>query len=144
MSFDPKTGTDGLVKAGGTTVAGITSWNVNESTGVVPLTNFTSSANADGVVYADKARGVAEWSVDLEGIYNSDATDNTEQGTPGLRNGRTVTLKLYGDKTNSRGYDGAVGFVTNFTRGVQINNTAFTFKCTVTGTSTFPAYGAVA
>lgn len=143
MAFSPKTGTDGRVKSGSNTVAGITSWNVTESAGQVNLTNFESTANSDSIVYATKVVGVAEWTVEVEGIYNTDATDGTEQGTPALRNGKTVTLDLVADKTNSKGYDGVGGFVTNFRRGVQINNTAFTFSMTVTGTGPFPAFGTI-
>ncbi len=143
MAFSPKTGTDGRVRSGGAIVAGITSWDVTETAGEVNLTNFESTANADGIVYATKAVGIGTWQVDLEGIFNTDATDETEGGTPGLRNGLTVVLDLIADKTNSKGYDDATGFVSNFKRGVKIENTAFTFTMSVTGTGPFPAFGTV-
>lgn len=143
MAVAYKSGTDGRVRSGSTVLAGATSWNVNETAGAVVTTNFESTANADGIVYAEKRVGIGEWTVDVEVVINVDASTGLEVGTDGIRNGKTVDLDLYVDKTNAKGYAACTGFVSNFKRGVQINNTAYTGSFTVTGTGPFPAYGTI-
>jgi hypothetical protein len=143
MAFTPKNGTDGRVKSGSNTVAGITAWSVTEDVGEIQGAHFESTANADGIVVPTWYPGLGGWVADVEGIYNTDATDGTEQGTPALRMGKSVTLDLVADKANSKGYDGCAGFVKNFQRGMQINNTLMTFKMQVRGTGALPAFGTI-
>lgn len=143
--FAPTSGTDGRVKTavGDVIIAGIESWEWDESTAPIPIPHFESSASADGIVYPDKLKGLGDCKINIAGIYNLNSTHRTEDGTTLLRNGLTVALDLYYSRTLAVGRDGVIGFVSNFKMTQQINNQAFKFTCTVEVAGPPPAVGAV-
>lgn len=145
QTFTPTSGTDGRVKthAGDVILAGVTKWSFPETAAMIPIPHFESSANADGVVYPNKLRGLGDGKITLEGIYNLDSTSRTEGAQTLLRNGLYVALDLYLSKTLAIGYDNVVGWVSNFERGQQIDNQACKFTCTIEIDGVPPAVGAV-
>ena len=144
MAFTPMAGTAGRVKSGTNTVAGITSWKRQSTAAAIPIPHFESSADVTtSTVQPNKLKGLGDNKVMIEGIYNTDATDGTEVGTPALTNGASVTLDLVVDKTGLKGYDGVSGFISEFSVTCQINNQATAFTATVEVNGVFPAYGAI-
>lgn len=137
-------GTDGRVKSGANTVAGITMWRRTGTVTPIPIPHFESSASSGtSTVTPAILKGLGENKVMVEGLYDIDATTKTETGTPGLAFGASVTLDLFISKASTVGYDGVAGLVTEFSVGQQIDNQACKFSMTVTVNGVFPEYGAI-
>jgi hypothetical protein len=132
MAFDPANGTEGRVRIGGssTVLAGINEWNIDFSVAEIPVMHFEASADSDGNVWPTYEKGLAGATVTLKGLYNVDATDKTEGGTPGLRKGLAVSLDLLFTRTPF-GYLDVSGFVTKFTTGSVFENRMAEFNATV-------------
>ena len=144
MAFSPVSGTSGRVRVGSNvTVAGITKWRLESNTAEIPIPHFESGATAGGVVTPDVLRGLGSNRFQIEGIYNTDTTDQTETGTPGLINGAILSadfLYVRGAGSTNAGYHNVVGFITNFSAGTDINNQAATFTATYVVSGPLPAY----
>lgn len=132
MAYSPATGTEGRVRVGvsSTVVAGISSWRINKELTPIPANHFELSADADSIVWQAFYKGLAGATVDIEGFYNTDSTDKTEGGTPGLYVGATVVLDLLISRTPF-GYLDLAGFLTRFSAGTNVNNQMATFTATV-------------
>lgn len=144
MAFTPMSGTAGRVKSGANTVAGISSWKRMSKTNTILIPHFESAADGTtSTVQPARLKGLGQSSVQVEGIYNTDATDQTETGTPALTNGASVTLDLVVDKTGAKGYDTVAGYVSDFQVTVDINDKASAFSMTVDVNGVFPAYGSI-
>lgn len=143
MAFTPKSGTAGRVKNGSVTIAGISSWKLAKEVTPIPIQHFELTTDADGVTYVSHLKGLGKGTVTLEGIYDTDATLNTEIGTPLLGNGKDVILDLYYDKTNNLGYMNVTGFVQNFETTNVIDNKEVRFTCQVILTAAPPAPGTI-
>lgn len=148
QTFAPVSGTDGRVKkydaSNPTIIAGISAWQRMSKANIFPIPHFESPANADGLVQPRKLRGTGDNQVRIEGIVNTNATDQTEIGTTALTNGKAVALDLIVTRTGTaKGYPNVVGWVSDFQLGTKINNEAATFSCVVEVDGVFPAYGTV-
>lgn len=144
--FSPTTGNDGRViqmhsggSSGGSPVilAGITEWNwPDKKAGVVPIPNFESDANGDGVLFPDKLLGFGDGgTVTISGIRNLANLNDTETGAPALRIGLFAYLTLVASKTLNLGYENVYCLIKNFETGAKVGNEAETFKaqCEVVG-----------
>lgn len=133
MPFTPFSGTAGRVRVGSnTTVAGIKSWKLSKQVQVIPIPNFESTADSDGVIWPGHLRGLGSATGSLEGYYDTDATTKTEGGTPGLSVGLAVTLDLLFDKTGPFGYSNVLVTITGFETGANVENQASAFTATFT------------
>jgi hypothetical protein len=147
QTFAPYAGTDGRVKTsvGDVIIAGIKSWKRGSQAAPIPIPHFESSADATAfpTVQPNVLKGLGQNTVDLEGIYNTNAVAATETGNTALYNGAYVSLDLYISRTLGKGYDSVPGWVTNFAVTNTIDNQAVSFTCTVTVDGPFPLYGTV-
>lgn len=144
QTYAPTTGNDGRVIigsfSGGVIIAGIAEWKWSKKTGPVPVPHFEMGANADGVLFPDKLRGMGDGGVvHLNGRRNF-SPDDTETVT-GLRNGVFVSLILVTSKTAGTGYEGVAGLVTNFETGAKVGNEAEDFSCDVEVSGVPPEHG---
>lgn len=139
MAFDPASGTEGRVRVGvgNTVVAGISEWRLTQTVNEIPVPHFEASADSDGIVWPTYEKGTANATATIRGIYNVDATDKTEGGTPGLKRGATVVLDLLFTRTPF-GYLDVTGFITQFEAGHAFDNRLGEFTATVRLTS-YPA-----
>ena len=148
QTFTPQSGTYGrvhvVVSSTHYIVAGISEWKRSSTAAVIPIPHFESSSHATtGLVQANKLLGLGDNKVSLQGIYNTNATDQTETGTTYLTNGAYVTCDLFINRSSVKGYDSVVGWISNFEVGVNINNQAVTFSCTLEVDGVFPSYGTI-
>lgn len=132
MAFDPCVGTEGRVAlgAGSAAVAGIDEWNLTKQLTPIPILHFELAADGDGLVWKVFEKGLAEATATIQGHYNTDATDKTEGGTPGIKLGATLILDLLFTR-GPFGYTNQSGFVTNFQAGTKVENTTGRFTATV-------------
>lgn len=132
MAFDPTMGTEGRVRIGAssTVIAGIQSWKINKNVAEIPANHFELSADSDSIVWTEWYKGLAGATIDLEGMYNVDATEKTEGGTPGLYVGATVSIDLLFSRTPF-GYLDVAGFVTSLSAGTQVENKMATFQASI-------------
>jgi hypothetical protein len=148
QTLTPTTGTDGRVKnrtAGADVIiAGLTSWDLDQSTQVAPVLDFEASASAEGVVFPrDKLVTIGDWKANIAGIYNLNSTATTEGAQTLLKNGKRVILDLVVSKATSVGYAGCTGVISNFKDGQKMGNELCTFTCSVEFYGVPPAFGAV-
>lgn len=146
QTFAPANGTDGRVKThvGSYILAGIKSWARNGDAAIIELPNYESPADGTtGLVQPNHLLGMGKNTVDIEGFYNTNATDATETGTTGITLGAVVALDLYISRTNASGYDNVVGTVSAFKVTSQAENQAVNFTATITVQGVFPTYGVV-
>ena len=148
QTFTPLSGTSGrlqvTVSAVTYYVAGISEWKRQSTANIIPIPHFESSSHATtGLVQANKLLGLGDNKISIVGIYNTNATDQTEIGTTYLTNGAYVTCDLLINRTTTKGYDGVVGWVSNFEVTCTINNQATAFTCTIDVDGVFPSYGTV-
>jgi len=131
MAFDPSTGTEARVRTGSNAViAGVYRWRISKTIAEIPINHFELSADSDGLVWTEFAKGLGSATATLEGHHNVDATDKTEAGTPGLYVGATLALDLAFDRTLF-GYSNLAGFITQWEAGVDVNNQTATYTATV-------------
>lgn len=137
MAFDPCVGTEARVAtgAGSVPVAGLMEWRINKQLTPVPVNHFELTADADGVVWGAFEKGIATATVTLRGHVNTDPTDKTEAGTPGIKLGATLILDLLWTRTPF-GYQNLSGFVSQWEGGTNVDNQTGTFSATVQLTGT--------
>lgn len=147
QTFTPMSGTSGRVKkhvSSPVVIAGVSMWKRRSKATIFQIPHFESPADGTtGLVQPKKLRGIGDNLVDLEGIVNTNATDQTETGTTALTNGAAVALDLLVDRDGLKGYSNVTGWVSDFQLGTKINNEAATFTCTIEVDGVFPAYGSV-
>ena len=117
-------GYEGKVKIGANTVAEVTNWEVEDTSGVVDTTSLDNS---------DKAKtfkpGMTEWSGSLEAHYDPSDADGLET----LKAGSVVTLNLFpeGDTTGLKYHTGSAivqGRVRNMGGLEETQKISFSFK----------------
>lgn len=148
QTFTPQSGTAGrvhvIVSSVHYIVAGISEWKRSSSSNIIPIPHFESSSHATtGLVQPNKLLGLGDNKVSLQGIYNTNATDQTEIGTTYLTNGAYITCDLFINRSSTKGYDSVVGWISNFEVTVSINNQPVAFSCTLDVDGVFPSYGTV-
>lgn len=127
MAFLPVSGIDGRMSVSGVPVSGIKSWKLSKKTNPVPIPNFESPTDADGNMWPYTLRGLSGANVSFEGQVNTDPTDATDSGTPGISNGLEVTLDLYESKNSDFGYEDLLVLILDFEPGTSVENQAATF-----------------
>lgn len=134
-TFTPVSGNDGRVKSDGVAVAGLAKWDITKTTAKVVIPHFESDTDGDGNVWPSLLRGLSGATGSANGQVNTDATDATDSGTPGLSNGLFVTLDLILVKGTPWGIPDLPVFIDQITLGSDINNQAspFSFNFTVNG-----------
>lgn len=137
MAFDPCVGTEGRIATGvgSTAVAGIMEWRINKQLTPIPINHFELTADGDGIVWQVFEKGLASATATVRGHVNTDATDKTEGGTPGLKLGATVSLDLLWTR-GPFGYTNLAGFISQWEGGTNIDNQTGTFNATVQLTGT--------
>jgi hypothetical protein len=137
MAFDPATGLEARVATGGgsTALSGAFEWRIQKTMRPVAMNHFELTADADGVVWETFENGLASATCTVRGLYNTDTTDKTESGTPGVRVGQTVTLDLLFSRTPF-GYLNLSALCTGFEAGAQLTATegsSYTASFTIKG-----------
>lgn len=143
MAFLPRSGTDGRVRNGSNVIAGLYEWAFPKEVRPIPIPHFEAAADAVGIVWTPHLKGLGVGRVRLRGWGNTDTLDNTQTGTPGLRDGQDVALDLYYSKAAATGYENVVGFITNFESTMNADNRAYEFTCEIILTAVPPAPGSI-
>jgi hypothetical protein len=129
MSYAPVSGNDGRVKKGTTAVAGLNKWSMVKKTTAIKNFHFESPTDADGLLWLGTVlRGTSEANVTFSGSVNTDATDATDSGTPGLSNGLYVTMDFILVKATPWGFLGISVFIEQVSIGTGIGQEAATFE----------------
>lgn len=135
MALTYASGTDGRIRDGASTLAGITKWSIDKQLQMIPTPSFSLTADANGVVWNQfTLKGLASATVDISGHF--DVGDNTETS---LYVGKSVVLDLYLSVAGLFGPENLAGTVMSVQYGTDIEaNKAASFSCKVqlTGTVT--------
>lgn len=130
MAFTPYKGSAGRVVVGSTNFVGISQWNIDKQADVVDVTNFESSADANGLVWKEFVQGLGGATGRCQGRWNGDTT-NSEELVP---IGTQVTVDLLFNKTSPLGYIDLVVIVTGISPSQTLTDAAnFGFTFTVQG-----------
>jgi hypothetical protein len=113
-------GLDGRLRlASNVTVAGIYQWTMNKSVAEVDIPHFESDT-ADGVTWPDHLLGVGRATGEIHGYYDTDSTNKTEGGTPGITVGATLTADFIFVKGTPFGFSNVSIRITGFQTGSNI------------------------
>lgn len=133
MAYAPVSGNDGRVKKrGGAAVAGLGKWEIVKTTAKIVIPHFESDTDGDGNVWPSLLRGLSGATGTASGQINTDATDATDSGVPGLSNGLTVNLDLILVKGAPWGIPNVPCFIDEIRIGTDINNQAASFSMSFT------------
>lgn len=125
-------GTGGRIRegAGSTVIAGISEWKISKQLAEVPTPHFELAADANSVVWNAFLYGLADATVDLNGIF--DVSGNSETT---FYIGKTVVLDLLLTRTPFGLLD-LSGFVKSVSYGTNVNNqpASFTAQIRLSGT----------
>ncbi len=127
-------GTSGRVKVGGTTVAGIKTWRLDQVTAEVGLPNFESTVDDLLRVWPDYLTGLSGATGTLEGYFDVGAESPTDDV---LTTGIYVVLALQFIKSTGWGF-GVTALVTAFGSGTNVENQPATFSLSFRVTGTVP------
>jgi hypothetical protein len=131
------TGTDGRVRvgAGNLVVAGISKWGLDKKTVVMPIPHFESPVEAGTLkVYPNTLFGLSGATGSLEGYFDTDPTNYTDGGAPGIQDGVQLSLDLMFSKTYTWGIYNVPSACSDFNLGQVIDGKAtFTLAFTVNG-----------
>jgi hypothetical protein len=132
-------GTAGRIKVDTVTIAGIKSWNLDQTTAEIGLPNFESATDALARVWPAYISGLSGATGTLEGYFDINAGNPTDDaltvsGTDSAS--AFYTLQLLFDKSSVWGFE-VSALITNFRSGTNVENQPATF------TANFRVTGAV-
>lgn len=134
MSDTFTSGTLGRVRVGSNVnVAGIYKWSFDKPFSIINIPHFEVTADADGLFHVPHLKGWAgPHTGQLEGYWNSDATNQTDGTTIGLSSGLTATLDLIIVRATPLGYTNVSATITNLHVEVATENQPARFTANFT------------
>lgn len=128
---DYVSGTAGRIGVNGSTVAGIKSWRLDQTTAEIGIPHFESPVDALGRVWPEYLLGLSGATGTGEGQFAVGAGDTTDSI---ITTGIAATLALLFRKSDSWGFGVSV-IITGFNSGTNVENqpATFTFSFRVTG-----------
>lgn len=126
MAYDPRAGTSGRVRygVGNTVPAGLNRWSLDKKVAVVKTTHFSTTADANGVVWDTFLKSIGNATGEFSGHFDTDVT-NSEEAFP---IGTTVTLDLLFDATGPLGYVDLSAIITGVSAGDELEGVG-SFRC---------------
>ncbi len=125
MSVVFASGTGGRVLSSSAVVANISEWKISKQVGVVPTNTFENAADANSIVWEKFLIGLANATVDLNGLFDVGTNSETV-----FYVGMAVNLDLYLSRTPV-GPRALLGFVKSVSYGTNVNNQAASFTMQV-------------
>jgi hypothetical protein len=125
MPPTPVAGPSGRVQSGGVPVAGLGKWSITKNTQEIPYPHFEMPVDVTDEInfYPNYLTGLGKANVTFEGWVDTNETTATDSGTPGLSNGKQVTMDFILVKGTPWGFSQVPVLITQIEIGTAIDAT---------------------